>query len=63
MIIIIIMFLFLQILYYSIVGITVLIGIINHYLLPHARKENPYLCFTQPCLKSPEYSLFEVTGY
>ena len=38
-------------------------GIVSHYLIPHSRKENPYLCFTEPCLKSNEYDVFEVTGW
>ena len=51
-----------QILGYVIFGITSIIGIFNHYIIPHVRKENPYLCFTEPCLKSNEYDKFEVTG-
>lgn len=50
-----------QILGYVIFGITSIIGIFNHYIIPHVRKENPYLCFTEPCLKSNEYDKFEVT--
>lgn len=52
----------LQILAYIVYGITGILGIVNHYLLPHFRKETPYLCFSKPCITSDEYDQFEVTG-
>ncbi|XP_019858793.1 PREDICTED: pecanex-like protein 1 isoform X1 [Amphimedon queenslandica] len=50
-----------EVLAYVVYGITGVLGIINHYLLPHLRKETPYLCFTKPCITSDEYNQFEVT--
>jgi hypothetical protein len=47
---------------YVIYTLTALLGIVNHYILPHVRKETPWLLFSKPCIKSNEYHQFEVTG-
>jgi hypothetical protein len=41
--------------------ISVLLGLMLHYVLPQLRKQLPWLCFSQPLLKSNEYGQFEVS--
>ena len=36
------------------------VGFFCHYILPQLRKQLPWLCFSQPLLKSHEYEHFEV---
>lgn len=38
------------------------VGLIVHYLIPHLRKEMPWMCCSQPLLVSHERSQFEVKG-
>ena len=52
----------LQIPAYVIYGITCVLGIVNHYLLPHIRKETPWLCCSEPIVKAKEWDIFEVSG-
>ena len=40
-------------------GLSISIGAINHYILPHLRLENPWFIFSQPLLKPSHWSLFE----
>ena len=37
-----------------------IVGFLCHYVLPQVRKQLPWLCFSQPILKSHEYNHFEV---
>ena len=37
-------------------------GLLTHYLLPQARKQLPWYCFSHPLLKTKEYYQFEVRG-
>lgn len=37
-------------------------GFILHYIVRHCRKQLPWLCFSNPILKSDEYKRFEVKG-
>jgi len=41
--------------------IAILLGAFLHYVLPQLRKQLPWLCFSQPLLKSHEYGQFEVS--
>ena len=43
--------------------LTALLGVVNHYLVPHTRKETPWICIAQPLLKAKEYGQFEATGW
>ena len=43
-------------------GLTCVLGILNHYFIPHIKKEMPWLCFSQPLAKAKEWHAFEVTG-
>ena len=37
----------------------ILVGALNHYVLPHLRIENPWFLFSQPVLKPNHWSVFE----
>ena len=37
-------------------------GFLLHYLLPHFRKQHPWLCFAHPIFRAKEYNQFEVKG-
>ena len=39
---------------------TIIVGVILHYFIPHLRKAMPFLWFLTPCLKTKEHALFEV---
>ncbi len=41
---------------------TCVLGVVNHYLIPHVKKEMPWLCFAEPIVKAKEWNVFEVTG-
>ena len=41
-------------------SITVTVGFLLHYLLPHLRKQTPWKCFAAPILAPYEQTLFEV---
>ena len=41
-------------------GITITVGFLLHYLLPHLRKQTPWKCFAAPILAPFEQTLFEV---
>lgn len=45
---------------YVLYALAGLMGFLAHYLLPQLRKQLPWFCFSQPVLKSGEYSHFEV---
>ncbi|XP_069500942.1 pecanex-like protein 3 isoform X2 [Ambystoma mexicanum] len=45
---------------YVLYALAGLAGFLAHYLLPQLRKQLPWFCFSQPVLKSGEYSHFEV---
>lgn len=47
---------------YAVYILTVLFGVGNHYLLPHVKKEMPWLCCSEPICKPKEWDVFEVTG-
>ena len=47
---------------YVVYCVTVAVGAFNHYLLPHIRKEMPWLCCSQPIVRAREWDVFEVTG-
>ncbi len=47
---------------YVIYGITCTLGAVNYYVLPHIRKEMPWLCFSEPIVKAREWDTFEVSG-
>ncbi|XP_044731162.1 pecanex-like protein 1 isoform X2 [Chrysoperla carnea] len=36
------------------------VGLLLHYVIPHLRKQLPWLCIARPVLRSHEYGLFEV---
>jgi len=38
------------------------LGLLVHYVVPHLRKEMPWLCFSHPLLRSHERAQFEVKG-
>lgn len=40
-------------------GLAVLLGILNHYILPRLRLETPWHVFNQPLLKPKHWSVFE----
>lgn len=37
-----------------------LLGLLNHYLIPQLRTQQPWMCFARPACVSKEYSQFEV---
>ena len=37
--------------------ITILVGVVTHYIIPHLRKKHPWLLMRDPLLRSKEYSL------
>ncbi|CAF0827808.1 unnamed protein product [Brachionus calyciflorus] len=39
--------------------VSILIGIVNNYLIPHLRLENPWCLFSRPFLRPKHWSLFE----
>jgi len=39
--------------------LAIIVGFVNHYILPQLRTENPWCVFSQPGLKSPHWFLFE----
>jgi len=42
--------------------LAVLVGLLNHYFLPHLRCENPWHMFSQPLIKPDHWSMFEPTA-
>jgi len=38
------------------------VGFLVHYVIPHLRKEMPWLCCSHPLLRSRERGQFEVKG-
>lgn len=38
------------------------LGFLVHYVIPHLRKEMPWLCCSHPLLRSHERGQFEVKG-
>lgn len=47
---------------YVVYSLTCFLGIFNHYIIPHLKKEMPWLCFSEPIVKAEEWDAFEVTG-
>ncbi|XP_067098857.1 pecanex-like protein 1 isoform X2 [Osmerus mordax] len=47
---------------YVLYGLLGAVGLLTHYLLPQARKQLPWYCFSHPLLKTKEYYQFEVRG-
>lgn len=39
--------------------VSIFIGILNHYIIPHLRLENPWFVFSRPFFKPKHWSLFE----
>ena len=56
------MLLSLQIPAYVIYGLTCVLGVFNHYIVPHIRKEMPWLLFSEPIVKPREWDAYEVSG-
>jgi hypothetical protein len=47
---------------FVIYGLTCVIGVFNHYIVPHVRKEMPWLLFSEPIVKPREWDAYEVSG-
>lgn len=47
---------------YVIYGVTGILGVLNHYVIPQLRKEMPWLLCSKPLLKPKDWDSFEVTG-
>ena len=49
-------------LHFVLCSLAAVVGIVNHYFVPHLRKETPWLFIAQPLVKAKEYGVFEPTG-
>ena len=47
---------------FVIYGLTCVLGVFNHYIVPHVRKEMPWLLFSEPIVKPREWDAYEVSG-
>ena len=47
---------------YVIYSLTCVLGVFNHYIVPHVRKEMPWLLFSEPIVKPREWDAYEVSG-
>ena len=47
---------------FVIYGLTCVLGVFNHYIVPHMRKEMPWLLFSEPIVKPREWDAYEVSG-